>query len=179
MKLKLSSSNDDDDVLIDDILEFFRGFCIFNLRHKSSFKLVLIVKETQNAEILLNVLPAENILDRVKYLLPPACSKELTFQCSDSFQAIYASKHFDKSVNKLKTKKRDQSQSYFLFLADGIPFSETNAFIREVGSPFFIESSSNTGQNGIISNQWNVLILNLLYTREEFVSVNLLKKKLW
>ena len=66
MKLKLSNLNEEFDGLIDEILEFFRGFCIFNLRHKSSFKLLLIVKETQNAELLLNVLPAENMLDRVK-----------------------------------------------------------------------------------------------------------------
>ena len=178
VKLKLSTSHSDDD-LIDSTLDFCRGFCSFNLRHKSYFRLVLIEKATHQAELLLNIKPAENILTRVKMLLPSSCSTELTYHGTDSFQAIYASKHFDKTVNKLKTKKKSDTQSFFLFLADGIPFDDTNTCLREVGAPFFIESHQSKAQNGIISKQWDVLLLNLLHIREEFISTALLKQKLW
>ena len=51
--------------------------------------------------------------------------------------------------------------------------------MREIGLPFFTESESPFSQNGMVSKQWDVLILNLLDIEQEAVSLALIKQKLW
>ena len=62
--VKLSKLNVEADDLISSTIEFCRGFCLFNLRHQSSFRVILVVKEGKKAELLLNVMPANNIITR-------------------------------------------------------------------------------------------------------------------
>ena len=64
-------------------------------------------------------------------------------------------------------------------MADGIPLCDNDSYLSDIGPPFFLESKIATSQNGLISKQWDILILNLLNVSQEILSLGLINQKLW